>query len=316
MVRNVTDSDFNIENIKCKYCLGVLRQQNELDIEAHLSCLQAFEKRPVYPIQNWVYQLENSKKVIESVEISSYQLQGQIKFCFNYEMFYRKSYFLEKDDLEYFYLYLDEIFRLTSIKKIFFSHLESIKIPDSIKYLKNLRSLLVVNCNFELNPNSFNNLVNFDSLKISVFETHTIPNEVFFLLTLKTLDLSDNKLDYLSSDIGNLLHLECLILLGNNLKHIPDSISNLDNLISLDLRNNPIAELPLSLYSIKNLKILHLEWTKLELLPDSLCKLLCLDHLSISNYQIPPKELFLKKDLIIFQIDENGNATIIKERQI
>ena len=40
---NLSNSDNDIECSKCKYCKGILTQQEELDIEAHFTCLQDIE---------------------------------------------------------------------------------------------------------------------------------------------------------------------------------------------------------------------------------------------------------------------------------
>ena len=85
----------------------------------------------------------------------------------------------------------------------------------SIFQIKNLKELILSNCNLsEINP-EIKNLQKIENLYLKSNQLVSLPSEIGFLSTIKHLDLRNNQLESLPKDIRNLKNIKTLYLDGN-----------------------------------------------------------------------------------------------------
>ena len=149
-----------------------------------------------------------------------------------------------------------------------------------------LYTLVIVNCNITVLPESIGNLTQLTTLGVlSCYALTKLPDSIGNLTALTTLELRGcEDLKTLPDSIGNLTALKTLILtFCEALKTLPDSIGNLTVLETLDLHGcSALETLP---YSIGNLTVLEtLDLTScyaLTKLPDSIGNLTALTTLEL-----------------------------------
>ncbi|XP_027120673.1 disease resistance protein RGA2-like [Coffea arabica] len=108
---------------------------------------------------------------------------------------------------------------------------------ESLNEATNLRTLLLLSCKLDSNPQLLQNLV-----------------------CLRVLDLSESGIRKLSKAIGNLKHLRYLNLSHTHIKTLPESISNLRNLQTLELVEcYDFQELPRAICELTNLRNLDFQ---------------------------------------------------------
>ena len=143
-------------------------------------------------------------------------------------------------------------------------------IPQSIKFLSNLKKLYINKNNLIKLPNEIGNLSNLENLILGRNNLTTLPTSIGNLTNLKYLYLSHNNLTELPKTIGNLTNLIDLYLQCNNLTELPKTIGNLINLIDLYLQCNNLTKLPETIGNLTNLTNLDLGKNELLLLPETI----------------------------------------------
>ena len=125
-------------------------------------------------------------------------------------------------------------------------------LPEEIFELKNLKSLTVIQKNWDLKLN----------LKV-------ISERIGELTHLEGLHISNTHIEEIPVSIGNLKNLTSIYLMNNYLKSIPNSILNLPNLLYLNVDNNKLEALsePINLPSLYSIS---LSKNLLKTLPESL----------------------------------------------
>ena len=144
------------------------------------------------------------------------------------------------------------------------------KLPEAIKFLTQLRKLILRYNQLTQLPDWLGSLSSLEELNINVNNLNRLPMTIGMLTSLKELSLWKNELNYLPNTIGKLSSLESLNLRLNQLKVLPEKIENLTSLIELNLHDNQLTRLPESLSGFISLEKLNLSWNNIELLPDSI----------------------------------------------
>ena len=116
-------------------------------------------------------------------------------------------------------------------------------------------------------PNNIRNLENLKSLILNNNSLNELPESIGELGNLQVLSLNYNRLTRLPESIGELGNLRELNLVDNQLTELPESIGKLGNLWKLNLNHNQLTELPESLMELKNMQYLFLRQNNLEDIP-------------------------------------------------
>jgi len=122
------------------------------------------------------------------------------------------------------------------------------KIPNRIKELSELRSLIIAGTQLK-----------------------ELPVEVCYLEKLEKLSLYDNNLSSIPAEIKRLKLLQSLHLQENNLAEVPVEIGQMSELQWIDVHNNNITELPVDIAEIPNLLILNIANNPLTNIPQVIC---------------------------------------------
>ncbi len=253
MLKNDSDIKINdVSKLSIQYC----NSKNVLNI---ISCFKNLE---ILHIKNTyidsLYRLKDLTNLKELVISNS--ILDDIKFP---EL--KNLTCLEILNTDIFFLNLNEISSSSNLKYI---GLDGVQFEDSlinsIKRLKNLKSLLLRNCEFSSTPflselDSLEYLlldniqgINFDSLLKSVQRK------------LKVISITNCHLRTLPNSIFEQKKLEELILNGNHISQLPESICNLENLLQLSIDNNDLKQLPNSICKLKKLKFLSIRYNEIE----------------------------------------------------
>lgn len=179
------------------------------------------------------------------------------------------------------------IFNLININLLNISDTCLAVIPDEIKKLVNLQTLLLfgnkisdfnenITCLAKLKvldlsrnliksiPDSLNNMKELNSINFSSNEIETMP-KIKDLPNLISLNVSNNKLStFLDVEDANLPHLTDLKLKGNAIDSVPGYVARtLQSLKNFDLGDNQLKSIPGELASLSKLKELNLKGNKL-----------------------------------------------------
>ncbi|KAJ0579552.1 putative TIR domain, P-loop containing nucleoside triphosphate hydrolase [Helianthus annuus] len=132
-----------------------------------------------------------------------------------------------------------------------------------------------------------------------------LPEDIGQLEWLEKLDLSYSKVKHLPDSICNLKKLETLILDRCEVHQLPDNFGQIESLTILSLRNTYVRYLPSNMCKLKHLKVLDLsECYRLEKLPEDLGDLECLEELNLSVTSIShlPHSISLLKHLKVLDL--------------
>lgn len=163
--------------------------------------------------------------------------------------------------------YNDTLIQLYDRDSLDIFHIQKEFISE-IKYLQNLRYLVIVNLLSNEIPIELSYLSNLHELNLSDNSISIIPDELYSLKNLAELNLENNCIKYISDKIEKLENLENLNLKNNLLKKIPSEIGNLSKLEYLNLSNNKrLKLLPTELGKLDKLNILNLDYNKNILIP-------------------------------------------------
>ncbi|MFW9874903.1 MAG: leucine-rich repeat domain-containing protein [Candidatus Thorarchaeota archaeon] len=213
----------------------------------------------------------------EAKKIESFTINELSEILVNYftMIFLEKSFWRLKIRIENCTIVeLDFIFKgLTSL-------------PNAIKYLTHLRTLILRYNQLIKLPDWLGSLFSLEELNINVNNLNEIPSSIGRLSSLKELSLWKNELTYLPQSIGNLTSLETLNLRLNQLKVLPNSIRKLSSLKELNLHDNQLKQLPESLKGLISLEKLNLSWNQIKSVPESLVYLSSLKFLDLERNEL------------------------------
>lgn len=213
----------------------------------------------------------------ETKEIDTFTKKDLSEILINYFtiIFLEKSYWRLKFKVENCTIIeLDFIFKgLTSL-------------PEAIKHLTHLRTLILRYNQLTQLPDWLGSLFSLEELNINVNNLNELNSSIGMLSSLRELLLWKNELTYLPHTIGKLSSLETLNLRLNQLKILPETIGNLSSLKELNLHDNQLTHLPGSLKGLISLEKLNLSWNNIELLADSLGYLPSLKSLDLERNEL------------------------------
>ncbi|NWR80848.1 LRC8B protein, partial [Centropus unirufus] len=231
------------------------------------------------------------------------------------------------------------VFHLKSLQELFLSGYfvldqHSSTGNESIRGLKNLRSIHLKNNNLSRIPhvitdlpslqhlsinneankltvlNNLKNLVNLRTLELIYCDLERIPHSIFTLDNLREINLKENNLRTVEEIISfqHLKNLSCLKLWHNSISYIPVQIGALSNLEQLYLNYNNIKSVPLELFLCKKLHYLDLSYNKLTSIPEEIGFLSNLQYLALTKNHIEtlPEGLFQCKKLQFLLLGNNS----------
>ncbi|XP_068095935.1 volume-regulated anion channel subunit LRRC8B [Hyperolius riggenbachi] len=215
----------------------------------------SFEKVP-----SWIFHLKNLKELYLAVSLDDYnfaQIDG-LQDLKNLTSLYLKS----------------SIPRIPPVVTDMLPFLEKLSINNegnrllvliSLKKMKNLSILELINCDLE-----------------------RIPHSIFSLTELREIDFKGNNFKTVEEIISfqHLHKLTCLKLWYNSIAYIPLQIGALANLEQLYLNDNNIEMVPLQLFLCTKLRVLDLSYNNLSFIPDEIQLLKNLQHFAVTKNSI------------------------------
>lgn len=115
---------------------------------------------------------------------------------------------------------------------------DSLFLPTSLRYLKNLKDLTIENCILDSFPKEVFKIPNINYLNLTNTNIFRVSKHFERMPNLEVLILDANKLSSLPYQIYLAKNLRLLSVKNNLLEKLPDSISQLENLTLLDVRGN------------------------------------------------------------------------------
>lgn len=181
------------------------------------------------------------------------------------------------------------------------------KIPDALKYLTSLKSLILRYNQITNLPEWIGSLKALESLILNVNNITEVPASIGGLSSLKELSLWKNELSYLPKSIETLNSLKILNLRLNQLKELPNTIGNLRALKELNLHDNKLINLPITIGSLISLEKLNASWNNLSEIPDSIRHLSSLKKLDLARNELIfiPESIGSLNALEILNLSEN-----------
>ncbi len=181
------------------------------------------------------------------------------------------------------------------------------KIPEPIKYLSSLKTLIFRYNQLTALPEWIGNLTSLESLNLNVNNIKMLPETIGSLVSLKELFLWKNELRTLPKSIGSLSRLERINLRLNQIESLPDTIGNLSSLREFNLHDNKLPYLPETLGCLKSLEDLNLSWNEIRDLPSSIGKLTALKVLDLERNELTaiPEEITSLKSLKVLNLSDN-----------
>ena len=161
--------------------------------------------------------------------------------------------------------------------------------PIMLGKCASLQSLNVSNNNIHSLLFDLSTLPGLTSLDLSCNKLSVVQPSLSTLTKLSYLSVSHNQLSSLPDTMASRSTIRQLFLDNNNLTSLPCWISNLPLCSTLSLANNPLGDLLDLHYEFgkfcRRLKFLELSNLSMNNMPSSLCKLLDLRHLTLSNHK-------------------------------
>lgn len=118
---------------------------------------------------------------------------------------------------------------------------DTLFLPTTFHFLKNLKDISIENCVLDSFPKSLFKVPGLNYLNLSNTNTFYITRHFERLQNLEVLIIENNQLTKIPFDIYKASKLRFISFRGNKIEKIPPSISQMENLTLLDLRGNPIA---------------------------------------------------------------------------
>jgi Leucine-rich repeat (LRR) protein len=119
---------------------------------------------------------------------------------------------------------------------------DTLRLPTSLRYLKNLKDVTIENCVLDSFPKEIFKVPNLNYLNLTNVNVFYITKHFERFQTLEVLVLDANKLNEIPYQIYLAKNLRLLSVKNNFLKKLPDSISQLENLTLLDVRGNGFSK--------------------------------------------------------------------------
>lgn len=132
-----------------------------------------------------------------------------------------------------------DIAYLSKLKTFKFSSSnDTLKIPPTLRFLKNLKEVTIENCVLDSFPKDIFKIPNLSYLNLTNANVFYISKHFERMNNLEVLVLDGNKLTFLPVEIFLAKKLRLLSVKNNFLSKLPDSIAQLENLTLLDVRGN------------------------------------------------------------------------------
>ncbi len=139
--------------------------------------------------------------------------------------------------------------------ELFASKIDSI--PSDIAYLGKLKTLKISSTNDTLHlPTSLRYLKNLKDVTIENCVLDSFPKEIFRIPNLTFLNLTNVNMFYVTKHFERFTNLEVLVLDGNQLQNLPIEIYKAKKLRFLSVKNNHLQKMPDSISQLENLTIL------------------------------------------------------------
>lgn len=131
----------------------------------------------------------------------------------------------------------------SKLKTIKFTDTEdTLKLPETLKYLKYLEDFQVENCIMDSFPRQIFRVQSLKFLYLAKTNTHFVSGHFERLPNLEILILENNPITSIPVTIYKAKKLRVISLRNNQLTKLPSSISQMENLALLDLRGNPMTK--------------------------------------------------------------------------
>lgn len=199
---------------------------------------------------------------------------------------------------------------LIHLEEVYLNENGIVKLPDSLKKLKQLVTLKLTGNQLETLPEDFGELTSLEILSCDENVLCRLPKTFGLLENLKELELGCNEIDSLSEGFGMLKSLEILNLSSNKLKSLPESFGYLPNLKTLDLSANEIKFLPSTCQSCNSLQKFYADSNLLQMLPPWVSDLVNIVEFSVKDNQFQHQALpdgFPKASRKLKHLDMSGN---------
>lgn len=254
---------------------AVMQSQNEFDKYGPFGSQVYTDLKPALDIQKNVYKMDLSYKKLDPKlyakigklkDLQALKLSGNEVTTFPegfsdlYNLIYFASYnnaftsfpqgfkkLVNLNYLEFFGAKFDsipsDIAYLGKLKTLKISSTDdTLKLPVTLKYLKNLKELTIENCVLDSFPKEVFKIPNLTYLNITNAQVHYVTSHFERFKKLEVLVLDANQLSTLPYQIYLASNLRLLSVKNNHLQKLPDSISQLENLTLLDVRGNGFSK--------------------------------------------------------------------------
>ncbi|MDF2453051.1 MAG: leucine-rich repeat-containing protein 7-like, partial [Bacteroidota bacterium] len=119
---------------------------------------------------------------------------------------------------------------------------DTLKLPTTLKYLKNLKDVTIENCVLDSFPKDVFKIPNLNYLNLTNTNIFYVTRHFERFVNLEVLVLDANQLQSLPFDIYKAKKLRLLSVKNNHLQKLPDTICQLENLTLLDVRGNGFSQ--------------------------------------------------------------------------
>lgn len=119
---------------------------------------------------------------------------------------------------------------------------DTLKLPATLKYLKNLKDVTIENCVLDSFPKEVFKIPNLNYLNLTNTNIYYVTKHFERFVNLEVLVLDANQLQTLPFDIYKAKKLRLLSVKNNHLQKLPDTICQLENLTLLDVRGNGFSQ--------------------------------------------------------------------------
>ncbi|CAG9791261.1 unnamed protein product [Diatraea saccharalis] len=184
------------------------------------------------------------------------------------------------------------LFQLTSLNLLNISDTCLSSIPDEIKLLTNLQSLLLFGNKLEQFNENITSLSKLKVLDLSRNQLTSIPESLNKMKELTSINFSSNQIEIMPKlvDFPNLINID---VSNNKLTDFLDvENANLPHLTDLNLKSNAIESLPSCFaHSLASLKNFDMGENKLKVIPGELASLAKLKELNLKGNKLSDKRL-------------------------